>query len=59
MVFSGLLQRNTITHQAGLACLVGTAPSIINPVTVADVEAALAAVLPDRVLDEPGKFNRH
>ena len=29
--------------------------SIINPIAVADVEARLGAIAPDRVLDEPGK----
>jgi len=28
---------------------------IINPIAVADVEAGLGAIPPDRVLDEPGK----
>ena len=31
---------------------------VINPVTVADVEALLAAILPDRELHEPGKDRR-
>ena len=31
------------------------AMGIIDAIAVANIEAALAAVLPDRVLDEPGK----
>ena len=31
---------------------------IINPIAVADIEAVLGAVPPDRVLDEPGKSLR-
>ena len=31
---------------------------VVEPVTVANVEALLAAVAPDRELDEPGKYLR-
>ena len=31
---------------------------VIDPVPVADVEHALPAELPDRVLDEPGEISR-
>ena len=36
-----------------LAVNVGARLSIIDPIAVADVEAGLGAVPPDRVLDEP------
>jgi len=51
-------QRHAITHQAYSAILVLATAAIIDPVAVADVEAALAAVPPDCVLDEPGKDRR-
>ena len=51
-------QRHAITHQPDSAVPVFASLSIIDPVAVADVEAALATVAPDRVLDEPGKSLR-
>jgi hypothetical protein len=48
-------QRDAITHQACSAIQVAAATRIIDTIAVADIEAALAAVLPDRVLDEPRK----
>ena len=51
-------QRNSVTHQACSAIHVAAATSVVDPVAVADIEAALATVAPDRVLDEPGKSLR-
>ena len=48
-------QRDTITHEAHSAIQVGAPIGVIDSVAVADIEAALAAVCPDRVLDEPRK----
>jgi hypothetical protein len=48
-------QGHAITHQAYSAILVLATAAIIYPVAVADIEAALAAVPPDCVLDEPGE----
>jgi hypothetical protein len=50
-----LSQDHPITHQAYSAIIVLATPSIFNPVAVADIEPIPGAVLPDRVLDEPGK----
>src|ERR1700737_5260048 len=55
LAFDGLAQRDAITHQADPAIIVLATPSIINPVAVANIEAVLGAVLPDRVLNEPGE----
>jgi len=51
-------QRHPITHQPCLAIQIGASPCVIDPVAVADIEAALAAVPPDRVLHEPRKSLR-
>ena len=51
-------QRDAITHQPDPALLIGTSRSIINAIAVADIEPIPGAVLPDRVLDEPGKSLR-
>ena len=48
-------QRDTITHQPNATILVFAAMGIINSVSIANIETALAAVFPDRVLDEPGE----
>ena len=53
-----LPQRDAITHQAYSAIHVVAALDIIDPIAVADIEPTLAAVLPDRVLNEPGKGPR-
>jgi hypothetical protein len=50
------LRKATRSHiKAYLAILVLATTAIIYPIAVADIEAALAAVPPDCVLDEPGK----
>jgi hypothetical protein len=46
-------KRDTITHRSHSTVHVVTAFGIINAVAVANIEAASAAVPPDRVLDEP------
>jgi hypothetical protein len=48
-------QHDPITHQARSAIQLAAAMGIIDLIAVADIEAALAAVPPDRVLDEPGE----
>src|SRR5580704_18278363 len=48
-------QCHPITHEADPAILALATPAIINPVAVANIEAVLGAVLPDRVLNEPGE----
>ena len=53
--FDSLAQHDTITHQAHSAILALTPPVIVDTIAVANVEAVLGAVLPDRVLNEPGK----
>jgi hypothetical protein len=53
--FAKATQRQAITHEADPAILALATPSITNPVAVADIEPIPGAVLPDRVLDEPGK----
>jgi len=48
--------RLAVPHQSHAANLVVAATRIINPIAIADIEAALAAAVPpDRVLDKPGK----
>jgi hypothetical protein len=49
------VQRDTITHRAHSTILVLAAFGIIDAIAVADIEAASAAILPDRVLYEPGE----
>src|SRR6202043_818642 len=51
-------QRNSVTHQPDPAIQVAAASGVVDAIAVADIEAALAAVAPDRVLDEPGKSLR-
>ena len=53
--FDSLAQHHTITHEADPAIHVAAPFGVIDSVAVANVEAALAAVLPNRVLDEPAK----
>ena len=53
--FDSLAHHHAITHQAYSTIQVVAALDIINPIAVANIETTLAAVLPDRVLDEPGK----
>ena len=53
-----LTQNYTITMIANLAIDVRARLAIIDPVAVADVEARLSAVPPDRMLDEPRKRRR-
>jgi hypothetical protein len=48
-------QRNAITHQTRPAIFVLTSAAIIDLIAIANIKAALAAVFPDRMLDEPGK----
>src|SRR5580704_3402620 len=48
-------QCHPITHEADPAILALATPAIINPVAVANIETVLGAVLPDRVLNEPGE----
>jgi hypothetical protein len=47
-----------VAHRAHSVVQVAAAVGIIDAIAVADIEAALAAVPPDRVLDEPGKGAR-
>ena len=50
-----MVQNYTITMTTNLAVDVRTRLAIINSIAVADVEARLGAVPPDRMLDEPRK----
>jgi hypothetical protein len=52
---SALSQGQAITHQAYSAFSILTPFVVINAIAVANIEAALTAILPDRVLDESGK----
>ena len=45
----------TRPHIARTTILITAATRIVDAIAVADIEAASAAILPDRVLDEPGK----
>jgi hypothetical protein len=53
--FDSLPQRNSVTHQPDSTIQVVAALDIIDAIAVANIETGLAAVPPDRVLDEPGK----
>jgi hypothetical protein len=53
--FAKATQRNAITHQADSTIHVAAPFGVIDAVAIADIEAAPAAILPNRVLDEPGK----
>ena len=55
---AGLPQCNAVTHEAHSARDVSTAPLVIDVITVANIETVLAAVSPNRVLDEPRKALR-
>jgi hypothetical protein len=48
-------QNYTIATTAKLAIDVAARLPIINPIAVADVEARLGAIPPDRMMDEPRK----
>ena len=50
-----IIKYYTITMTTNLAIDVVARLPIIDPIAVADVEARLGAVPPDRVLDEPRK----
>jgi hypothetical protein len=56
--FDSLPQRNSVTHQPDSTIQVVAALDIIDAIAVADIEPIPGAVLPDRVLDEPGKSLR-
>jgi hypothetical protein len=56
--FASLPWCDPVAHRADSAVQVAAAVGIIDAIAVADIEAALAAVLPDRVLDEPGEGPR-
>ena len=49
------MQFDAITAAVQLTVQIFAANSVIDPVAVADIEATLAAVPPDRELHEPGK----
>src|ERR1700730_7538081 len=49
------IECNSIANIVKLTVDILARLSIINPIAVADIEAAPGAVPPDRVLDEPGK----
>jgi hypothetical protein len=53
--FGNPAQRDAVTHEPHSTIQVSTAVGIIDPIAVADIEATPAEILPDRVLDEPGK----
>jgi hypothetical protein len=48
-------KRNANTHRADSTIHVAAAAAVIDAIAVANVEATLGAIPPDRVLDEPGK----
>jgi hypothetical protein len=50
-----LPQHHAITHQAHSAILALAPPVIVDAIAVTNIEAALAAISPDGVLDEPRK----
>jgi hypothetical protein len=50
-----IIKRNSIANTINSTVDILASLSIINAVAIADVEAGLGAVLPDRVLHEPGK----
>jgi hypothetical protein len=53
--FDSLPQRNSVTHQSHSTVHVAAPFGVIDAIAVADIEPIPGAVLPDRVLDEPGK----
>jgi hypothetical protein len=55
LAFDGLAQHHAITHEPDPAVHVAATFGIIDAIAVANIEAALTAVLPDRVLNEPGE----
>ena len=50
-----LPQRHTTTHSPHSTILITAATRIVDAIAVTDIETALAAIPPDRVLDEPGE----
>ena len=48
-------KRNPVAHAPDLAVQVVAPSLVVDPIAVADVEAILRAVPPDRVLHEPGE----
>src|SRR5260370_11732244 len=48
-------QHDAITHRPHSTIHVAAAFGIIDPIAVTDIKTTLGAVLPDRVLDEPGE----
>jgi hypothetical protein len=55
LIITLYFRRNTITNTIDLTVDVVARLAIINAIAVADIEAELAAVSPDRVLNEPGE----
>jgi hypothetical protein len=53
--FSTFVQFYSITAAVQLTVQIFATNLVIDPVAVADIEATLAAVPPDRELHEPGK----
>jgi len=54
-VFGSSAQRHAVAHGSHSAIAVGASFAVINAVAVADIEAVLIAISPNRVLNEPGK----
>ena len=50
-----IIQCNSITNIVNLTVDIVARLAVIDAIAVADIEAALGAVPPDRVLDEPRK----
>jgi hypothetical protein len=55
LVFDSPAQRDAVTHGPYSAIHIAATAPVIDPIAIADIEATSAAILPDRVLHEPGK----
>src|SRR5258708_21951825 len=49
------IERNSIANINNLTADILARLAVIDAIAIADIEAALGAIPPDRVLDEPGK----
>src|SRR5262249_60243834 len=54
-LFRSSAQPHAVAHGSHSAIAVGASFAVINAVAVADIEAVLIAISPNRVLNEPGK----
>ena len=55
LIIKFVIQRISVTNIVDLTVYIAARLAVVDAVAVADSEAALGAIPPDRVLDEPGK----